>query len=544
MTPDPRHANSFGTYKSVRTALSNGDAYLGIELGSTRIKSCAILEDGTTIGTGIHDWESYLMDGHWSYDLDEVWTGVAASYADLADSFAENYDVVPTAFRGIGISAMMHGYLAFDSVGRQLVPFRTWRDTTTGQAADELTDLLETNIPLRWSIAHLRQATINGEDHLEHLAFLTTLSGYIHWQLTGRKVLGIGDASGMFPTDTATGDYDEQLIQRFNDAYNDDVPSGDLKTILPTCLPAGEDAGRLTEAGARLLDPSGRLQPGARLCPPEGDAGTGMVATNAVRPTTGNVSVGTSVFAMVVLDKKLPEVHREIDLVATPAGDDVAMVHCNNGSSELSQWIGLFAQVAGAFGTRSHIDLNEAYSIILTEALSGSEDAGQLLSFNNTVGEPVMGLDKGRPLIVRTADSQLSLSNFMRSQVYGIFAPLVIGLDILRENHVRLEVLRAHGGLFKTAGVAQRFLAGATKTPVVVPEEASEGGAWGIALLAAFAESRGCETLADFLDQRIFSCSEMTRSDPKPSEVAGYEKFLSLYKQAVDVQAAAGRSIP
>ncbi|WP_129657146.1 xylulokinase [Rothia uropygialis] len=543
MTRDDRNANINETRKAARVALENGDAYLGIELGSTRIKSCAVLSDGTTIGTGIHFWESHRVDEHWSYDLDDVWAGVAASYADLVAGLRENYAVAPRSFRALGVSAMMHGYLAFDSRDELLVPFRTWRDTTTAAAAEELTDLFQINIPLRWSIAHLRQAVLDREDHVSRLSFLTTLSGYVHWRLTGEKVVGIGDASGMFPIDSAAGGYDERLIQQFNAAFGGDLPSGDLRTVLPRCLCAGQCAGVLTEAGARLLDPSGELHAGIPLCPPEGDAGTGMVATNAVRSATGNVSVGTSIFAMVVLDKQLSEVHHEIDLVATPAGADVAMVHCNSGSSELSQWVSLFTQVASAFGTREHIDLDEAYSIILTEALSGDTDAGGLLSFNNVAGEPVMGFEEGRPLTVRSSDSRLTLSNFMRSQIYGIFAPLVIGLNILSEENVAMKTLSAHGGLFKTAGVAQRFLAAATKTPVVVSEEASEGGAWGIALLAAFAGTENADSLPDFLERHIFASSVSRRTEPRASDVAGFERYLQRYRDASDVQMVAGRTI-
>jgi sugar (pentulose or hexulose) kinase len=523
-----------------RTAqiIESGQAVLGIELGSTRIKACLIAPDGTSLATGSSAWENQWVDGHWTYGLDQVWDGLATAFADLRDRVREDFGRELTSLAALGVSAMMHGYLAFDSVGEQLVPFRTWRDTTTAQAAAELTELLDVNIPMRWSAAHLHQAVLDGEEHVGRVAFLTTLAGYVHWQLTGQKVLGIGDASGMFPVDPDTLDYDAARIDAFDAHLGDALPGGGLRSLLPHVISAGRPAGELTDRGARLLDPTGTLLPGSPMCPPEGDAGTGMVATNSVRPRTGNVSVGTSIFAMVVLDTPLNDVHTEIDLVATPAGPTVAMVHCNNGADELNRWVSLFTEAASVLHGHREIAPDEAFAALLAAAEEGAADTDGIVVFNTISGEPITGLEQGRPLLVRSPDSGLSLGSIMRAQIYSIFATLAIGLDVLAEEGVGLEFLNAHGGLFRTAGVAQRFLAAATGTPTVVAESAGEGGAWGIALLAAYLDHSE-KPLERFLDEEVFSGTWTHSVTPTPQDAAGFRAFLDRYRTALPVEAAA-----
>ncbi|WP_448712545.1 xylulokinase [Microbacterium profundi] len=515
------------TADTIRT----GATALGIEFGSTRIKACLI--DATThevLATGSHDWENRFEDRLWTYPVDAVWAGLQDAYAGLVADVHDRYGIRPTAFGAIGISAMMHGYLAFDDAGDLLAPFRTWRNTNTGPAAAELTELLGVNIPLRWSVAHLRQAQLDGESHIDRVAAITTLAGYVHWQLTGRRVLGIGDASGMFPIDSVARDYDQQLIGRY-DAHT----GGDLRPLLPEVLVAGADAGVLTASGAALLDPTGALQPGIPLCPPEGDAGTGMVATNAVAPRTGNVSAGTSIFAMVVLEHPLADVHHELDLVTTPAGDAVAMVHCNNGASELAAWVGMFVRFAEASGIRGSADA--VFETLFREALDGEADAGGLLAYNHLAGEPIAGLEEGRPLFVRTPDSRFTLANVMRAQLYGVFGTLSLGMRVLEDEGVRLDRMFAHGGMFRTAGVAQRFLAGALNAPVAVGDTASEGGAWGIAVLAAHLGSD--QDLTAYLDDHVFADADIRVVDPDQADVAGYATYLDRYRSGLAVEAAA-----
>nr|WP_241740083.1 MULTISPECIES: FGGY-family carbohydrate kinase [Microbacterium] len=538
---------------------------MGIELGSTRIKACLIdVDDPTTIlAVGSHAWENEFVDRLWTYPMDAVWSGLQAAFADLVADVEQRHGVRPETFGAIGISAMMHGYLAFDEAGELLVPFRTWRNTNTGPAAAELTELFGVNIPLRWSIAHLHQAALDGEAHVPHIASITTLAGYVHTALTGRKVLGIGDASGMFPIDSATRDYDAELLARYDEQA---VLPAPLRELLPEVLVAGVDAGTLTAAGAALLDPTGALRPGIALCPPEGDAGTGMVATNAVAPRTGNVSAGTSIFAMVVLERPLRHTHHELDLVTTPAGDAVAMVHCNNGASELAAWAGMFGRFAAASGTP--IDQDAVFDVLLREALEGDADAGGLLAYNHLAGEPIAGLTEGRPLFVRTPDSSFTLANAMRAQLYGVFGTLALGMRVLTDGGddatnaagahgdrgaagegVAIDRLFAHGGMFRTAGVAQRFLAGALDAPVAVGETASEGGAWGIAVLAAFlasitgvATATGAATspdLTDYLDQTVFADARIEVASPDPADVAGFAAYLDRYRAGLAIEAAA-----
>ena len=520
---------------SVSDDILAGRTSLGIELGSTRIKACLIdSASAEVLATGAFSWENRLEDGLWTYAIDEVWTGLQSAFADLVADVQERHGVRPTTFGAIGISAMMHGYLPFDVAGSLLAPFRTWRNTNTGPAAAELTDLLGVNIPLRWSVAHLRQAQIDAEPHAADVRFITTLAGYVHWQLTGRRVLGIGDASGMFPIDSAARDYDQQLVARY-DAH----AGGDLRSLLPEVLVAGQEAGSLTAAGAALLDPSGELQAGIPLCPPEGDAGTGMVATGAVAPRTGNVSAGTSIFAMVVLERPLAEVHHELDLVTTPAGDAVAMVHCNNGASELAAWVGMFTRFAEASGVQ--IAADDVFETLFREALDGEADAGGLLAYNHLAGEPIAGLSEGRPLFVRTPDSRFTLANVMRAQLYGVFGTLALGMQVLADEGVALDRMFAHGGMFRTAGVAQRFLAGALNAPVAVGDTASEGGAWGIAVLAAYLGDE--RALSAYLDEQVFASADIRIAEPDQADVTGFATYLDRYRAGMAIEAAAVDSL-
>jgi sugar (pentulose or hexulose) kinase len=524
-----------------RDEVGSGRAVLGIELGSTRIKAVLVARDGTTLASGGHDWENQLVDGRWTYALDAVWAGLQGCVAELRADVQERYGVPLTTVGALGVSAMMHGYLPFDADGELLVPFRTWRNTSTGPAAAELSELLGHNIPLRWSVAHLFQAVLDDEPHLERLDLLTTLAGYVHWRLTGRKVLGVGDASGMFPVDPATRDYDARMLGAAQELLDARRPGLHLADLLPEVLVAGQEAGRLTAEGAALLDTTGTLQAGAPLCPPEGDAGTGMVATNAVAPRTGNVSVGTSVFAMVVLERPLERVHHELDVVTTPAGDLVAMVHCNNGASELGAWAEVFGRFATVLGAPAEPDA--VFGALLREALEGEADAGGVVAYNYLAGEPITGLTEGRPLILRTPDSRLTLGNVVRAQVYGVFGTLSLGMRVLESEGVGLDALFAHGGLFRTAGVAQRLLAAAVGAPVAVARTASEGGPWGMAALAAYLEVAGEKDLQTYLDEVLFAGAEVDVVEPDPADVAGYATFLERYSAGLAVERAAAASV-
>ncbi|RFA07589.1 ATPase [Subtercola boreus] len=558
---EPSPAPTTGT--SGADAIRSGRASLGIELGSTRIKACLIGDNPSDVlAVGSYAWDNEFEDRRWTYSLENVWAGIRSAYAGLVEDIEARHGVLPTSFGAIGISAMMHGYLAFDSAGELLVPFRTWRNTSTGPAAAELTEAFGANIPLRWSIAHLHQAVLDAEPHVPGIDHITTLAGYVHWRLTGQKVLGVGDASGMFPIDSATNDYDAALIARYDGLAGGRVPGASVADLLPEVLVAGEPAGTLTAEGALLLDPTGALLPGTVLCPPEGDAGTGMVATRSVAPRTGNVSAGTSIFAMVVLERPLGEVHHELDLVTTPAGDPVAMVHCNNGASELAAWVGMFGRFAAAAG--APLDADAVFDTLFREALEGEPDAGGLLAYNHLAGEPIAGLDEGRPLIVRTPDSRLTLANFIRAELYGVFATLSLGMRVLAAEGVVIDELFAHGGMFRTAGVAQRFLAGALDAPVTVTETASEGGAWGIAVLAAYTAARasgasaGAATAADgpdesalspargtgldldtYLRDHVFADTDFTTVEPDPVDVAGYATYLERYRAGLAVEQTA-----
>jgi len=516
--------------------IPDGRAVLGIELGSTRIKTVLIDPHGTTIASGSHTWENRLVDTFWTYSLEDVWSGVQDSVASMCADAQERHGVRPTTLAALGVSAMMHGYLACDAAGELLAPFRTWRNTTTGRAAAELTELFDFAIPLRWSVAHLYQAILDEEPHVAQVASLTTLAGYVHQRLTGLNVLGVGDASGMFPIDAVTKDYDARRLAQFDALVADRHPGLRLARLLPTVLSAGAEAGRLTDEGAALLDPTGQLRPGAPLCPPEGDAGTGMVATNAVAPRTGNVSVGTSIFAMAVLERPLLQVHPEVDLVTTPAGDPVAMVHCNNGASELDAWAGVFREFAAAIG--HPVDPDDAFRAMLQEALAGDVDGGGLLAYNYLSGEPITELVEGRPLVLRSPQSRLTLGNFVRAQVYSAFATLSLGMRVLTEEGVELDVMVAHGGLFRTEGVAQRLLAAASGIPVAVGRDAGEGGAWGIALLASYLGHREEGDLAEFLEAR-FAVGDTVVVNPDPVDESGFATFLERYVAALPVERAA-----
>jgi len=526
----------------LRADIAEGRTAVGIELGSTRIKACLVGSDGAVIATGGHDWENQFVDRVWTYSIDAVWTGLQECVASLLADAERQHGVRPTTFAALGVSAMMHGYLALDDSGEPLVPFRTWRNTTTGRAATELTELFGYNIPLRWSVAHLYQAILDDEPHVPHVRSLTTLAGYVHRRLTGRHVIGVGDASGMFPVDPSTRDYDAGMLAQFDDLVAQRRPGAPgLAALLPAVLVAGQEAGRLTAEGAALLDPSGTLQAGVPLCPPEGDAGTGMVATNAVAPRTGNVSVGTSIFAMVVLERPLERVHHELDLVTTPAGDLVAMVHCNNGASELGAWAGVFGRFAAALGHPAEPDA--VFGALLREALDGDADGGGLLAYNYLSGEPITGLAEGRPLVVRTPGSRLTLANFVRTQVYGVFGTLSLGMRVLEAEGVALDTLFAHGGMFRTAGVAQRLLAAAVRAPVAVARTASEGGPWGMAVLAAYLGAAGDQDLGTYLRTQVFSGAAVDVVEPDAADLEGFATYLERYVAGLTVERAAAEAI-
>ncbi len=529
--------------KAIKAAIESGKTSLGIEFGSTRIKAVLIGEDHAPLASGAHDWENRLENGVWTYYMSDVWEGVQDCYADLVKDVKEKYDAELTTFGSMGFSAMMHGYLPFDKDGKQLAEFRTWRNTITEKASVELTDLFGFNIPQRWSIAHLYQAILNGEEHVKDIAFMTTLEGYVHWKLTGCKVLGVGEGAGMFPIDSTTGTYDAGMVAKFDDILAKRGFSFRLLDILPKVLNAGDPAGVLTEEGAKLLDPTGKLQAGIPLCPPEGDAGTGMVATNSVAVRTGNVSAGTSVFAMIVLEKALSKVYPEIDMVTTPTGKPVAMVHCNTCTSDLDAWVRLFRELLDATGTE--ISKPALYDMLYFKALEGATDCDGIISFNYYSGEPVTGTDEGRPLVMRRPDSAFSLANFMRAQLYATMATLKLGMDILFDKEkVTIDQLMGHGGLFKTKGVGQQLMAGAMNVPVAVMETAGEGGPWGMALLAAYAKNKAeGETLEDYLSKKVFADSKGSVVEPKKEDVEGFARYIESYKAGIDVEKAAIKAL-
>ncbi len=522
-----------------KNIIETGQATLGIEFGSTRIKAVLISPDNSPIAQGSHVWENQLVDGLWTYSIQAIWNGLQDCFADLQKDVKAQYGTQITRLASIGISAMMHGYMPFDKDENILVPFRTWRNTNTGPAAEELTTLFNFNIPLRWSISHLYQAILNGESHIKDIDYLTTLAGYIHWQLTGEKVLGIGDASGMIPIDPETKNYDAEMVRKFNQLIVPRQLCWTLQDILPRVLLAGESAGTLTAKGAKLLDPTGTLQPGAPLCPPEGDAGTGMAATNSVRQRTGNVSAGTSSFSMIVLEKNLTKPYRVIDVVTTPDGSPVAMVHCNNCTSEINAWVSIFRQFLELMGY--NVDMNELFTKLFHSALDGDDDCGGLLSYNYISGEPVTGLDDGRPLFVRSATDKFNLPNFMRSQLYAAIGVLKIGNDVLfKQEKINVDRITGHGGYFKTPGVGQRFLAAALGSPISVMETAGEGGAYGMALLASYLVQKSYgQNLADFLDEKVFAGNTGMEITPTAEEIAGFDAWNALYVKGLAIEKAA-----
>lgn len=523
----------------LRQAILEGKTTLGIELGSTRIKAVLIDEAHRPIASGGYDWESRLENGVWICDLADACKGLQVSFQELRENVREIYGAELTTTGAIGISGMMHGYLPLDRDGKQLAPFRTWRNTMTEQASGELGDLFHFQVPQRWSIAHLYQSILDGEEHVKKIAYLPTLSGYIHWRLTGEKVTGIGEASRMFPIDVNTKTYDAKMIRQFDTLVEPKGYEWKVENILPKVLTAGQYAGVLTEEGAKLLDPSGTLKSGIPMCPPEGDAGTGMVATNSVAKRTGNVSAGTSIFAMIVLEQELKKVHPELDLVTTPDGSLVAMVQCNNCTSDLNAWVGLFGETLQSFGVK--VDKNELFGTLYRKALEGDSDCGGLLAYNYFAGEHITGFDEGRPLFVRTADAKFSLANFMRVHLFTTLGALRTGLDILfREEGVRVDEILGHGGFFKTKGVGQRLAAAAMNVPVTVMETAGEGGAWGIALLAAYMnEKNENESLSDYLAEKIFAGEKGSRMEPDAKDVEGFERFMERYTKGLAIERAA-----
>lgn len=520
-------------------SIKNACTTMGIEFGSTRIKAVLIDQDHHTVASGSYDWENRYVNHIWTYAMNDIWTGLRKCYADLKKNVLEEYGITLTTFGAIGFSGMMHGYLPFDKDGKQLAEFRTWRNTITEEASEKLSEIFRFHIPQRWSVAHLYQSVLNGEEHVKDIAYFTTLAGYIHWQMTGRKVMGVGEAAGMFPIDSSRNTWDADMLVRFDELVADKGFSWKLEDILPTVMVAGENAGTLTEEGAALLDPDGDLKSGIPMCPPEGDAGTGMVATNSVAVRTGNVSAGTSVFAMAVLEHPLSKPYEEIDMVTTPAGDPVAMVHCNNCTSDLNAWVGLFQECLEAFGTK--VDMNTLFGTLYHKALEGDADCGGLLAYNYFSGEHITGFEEGRPLFVRRPDSRFNLANFMRVHLCTSLGALKTGMDILtKQEQVELDKMLGHGGLFKTKGVGQRILAASIDTPVYVMATAGEGGAWGIALLASYMihKAEG-ESLTEYLAQKVFGGEEGERMEPVASDVAGFEKFMERYAAGLPIERVA-----
>jgi sugar (pentulose or hexulose) kinase len=520
-------------------AIASGHTVLGIEFGSTRIKAVLIGRDHAPIAAGSYEWENRYENGVWTYHLEEVWTGLQESYRNLNNEVQEKYGTPLRAVGAIGFSGMMHGYLPFDKDDNLLAPFRTWRNTITGQAAEQLTELFQFNIPQRWSIAHLDQAILNKEPHIKDISHLTTLAGYVHWKLTGQKVMGIGEASGMFPIDSTINDYDQRLIGLFNARLAAADIAWQIQDVLPKVLVAGEAAGRLTEAGAQLIDPTGQLAAGIPLCPPEGDAGTGMVATNSVAERTGNVSAGTSVFAMIVLEKALSKLYPEIDLVTTPSGKPVAMVHSNNCTSDLNAWVELFHEFTQVLGVE--VSQAKLFETLYQQALRGDADAGGLLAYAYLSGEHITHLEEGRPLFVRTPESRFTLANFMRTHLFSSLGALKIGMNILfDQEQVKLDQILGHGGFFKTKEVGQRLMAAALNVPVSVMETAGEGGAWGIALLAAYLlhKTEG-ELLEAYLSSKVFAGENSVTIAPDPKDVAGFAAFMERYQKGLGIERAA-----
>lgn len=518
----------------MKQLIDSGDVVIGIELGSTRIKAVLIAENGETLATGYADWENHFINSIWTYHQDEIWDNLRSAYADLQDDVVKKYGTHIVKLKAMGISAMMHGYLPFDKEGQLLTPFRTWRNNITSQASETLTNLFDYPIPQRWSIAHLYQSILNQESHIHQIDYLTTLSGYVHWQLTGEKVLGIGDASGMFPIDASTFSYDKALLSTFDNVLTENNVDWQLENILPTVLVAGQSAGKLTEEGAKLLDPKGYLKAGVPLCPPEGDAGTGMVATNSIKENTGNISAGTSAFSMIVLDKPLSRRYAELDLVTTPAGKLVAMAHANNCSSDINAWIELFNEALQSFGV--NVTPDELYQTLFLKALQGDADCGGLISYGFYSGEHNVGLAEGCPLFLHPTNAKFNIPNFIRVHLYSAFAAMKLGMDILQQQeNINITHILGHGGLFKTENVAQKILASALNIPVATMDMSSDGGAWGIALLANYMDKRNEYCFEDYLDKEIFNQVNITLTQPDLEMVKGYQQFMINYQKGIDV---------
>ncbi|RSX53466.1 ATPase [Bifidobacterium goeldii] len=539
--------NASDQIASIAEKVRAGKTSLGIEFGSTRIKAVLIDDNYNTIASGDYQWASHLENGLWSYTIDEIWKGLQSAYASMANDVRTAYGEELTRIGHIGFSAMMHGYLAFDKDGELLVPFRTWQNTNTHEAHEKLSELFQYNIPERWSIAHLYQCILNNEEHVSKVAYITTLAGYVHWKLTGKKVIGVGDASGMFPIDPETHTWEQGLLDQFAAIPEVAAQPWNIRDLLPTPLVAGTPAGELTEQGAALLDPTGTLKPGIVLAPPEGDAGTGMVATNSVRVRTGNVSAGTSIFAMVVLEHKLKALHPEVDLVTTPAGDLAGMSHANNFTSDLNAWVGLFGQFAEAAGFK--LDAGSLYGTLFRAAISDDADAnaGGLINYPFRSGEFLAGLEEGRPLFARSPEAHMSLANFMRAQLFSAFSPVKIGMDVMtKQEHVQIDSLVGHGGIFATPKVAQSILAAAFNTPIKVMATASEGGAWGMAVLADYLwhTNEDHTNLADYLDGRVFKDAESVTEEPQPADVVGFEDFFARFSKGLPIEHTAIETIP
>ena len=521
----------------MKNLIESGAAILGIEFGSTRIKAVLIGPDHAPIASGSYEWENDYVDGVWTYSEEKIRTGFQACYADLKKNVQNQFGVRLKKLSAIGVSAMMHGYLPFDEHMQLLTPFRTWRNTITGEAAEKLTEAFSFNMPQRWSLSHLYQAILNGEDHVSSVRFFTTLAGWAHFWLTGEKVLGIGDASGMMPIDSATGDFDARMIDIFDHLVSDRHYPWKLRDILPRVLLAGQDAGRLTPEGAMLLDPEGDLEAGCPVCPPEGDAGTGMAATNSVRPRTGNVSAGTSIFSMIVLEKPLSKVYPEIDVVTTPTGAPVGMVHCNSCSSDINAWVSLFREFAETMGFQ--VNTGDIFTRLFRKAMEADPAGGGLVSFNYYAGEPVTGMPEGRPMLIRQPDAKMNLANFMRVQLYASMETLKYGMEILAREKVGIDQVFGHGGLFKTEGVAQSILAAAIHAPVTVMQTAGEGGAWGIALLAAYLiNKKNGESLEDYLQHRVFQSMQQSTLEPTAENEAGFDKYMQHFAACLPAQQA------
>ena len=530
------------TEKATAAMIENGQAVVGIEMGSTRIKAVLIGPENTPLASGGYGWENSQVDGIWTYPLEQVWEGLSSCFANLVEDVKSQYGVGLSRIKALGFSGMMHGYIVTDKNEKQLVPFRTWRNNITGQASKELAQLFQYPIPQRWSVAHLYQSILNGEEHVGEIDYLTTLAGYVHWKLTGKKAMGIGEASGMFPIDLETKDFNMEMCRKFDEKVKDRGFSWKLKEILPEVMVAGEVAGTLTEEGARLLDPTGSLKAGIPVCPPEGDAGTGMVATNSVAVRTGNVSAGTSVFAMIVLEKELSRVYHELDLVTTPDGHLVAMAHSNNCSSDYDAWMHLFGEAVKALGLE--VSTPKLYDTLLAQALKADPDCGGLLSIGYVSGEHMTGFTEGRPMFVRSPEGKFTLPNFMRSHLFTALCAMRTGLNILFEKEgVEVDEIRGHGGFFKAAEVGQKIMAAATNTPISILETAGEGGAWGIALLAAFMEreNKGMDFPGFIKD--VFSGSMGDAVKPDPKDAAGFEEFFKRYHQGLEIERSAIKNL-